>query len=209
MKKAKFSPLVAILTFGMLAIPVGILFYTLYWAWDSQYEGSPYKIALEKDGKLYELNLNGNTLAFDKSTGDDQLYLNGPYYLAEIIALSYGDQQIDKTDNPFFGGKISTPNRLKYAEQETKYSTPKDSYQSYKFYDRNRQQIFSYDLGLEDEYVVKIRPTFPMFSKRKYSVGSTKQSYIKVTKLLRDKFNKNLKIRTDEANKLLILSFEN
>lgn len=209
MKKLNFDPIKTFLILGMLAIPFGILFYTLYWAWDSQFEGSPYKIALEKDGKLYELNLQGNSVAFDKGTSDDQLYLNSPYYLAEFIALSYGENDIEKTNNPFFAGTIRSKNQRKYFEQETKYSTPKDSYQSYKFYDQNRQQIFSYDLGFEDEYVVKIRPTFPMFSKRKYSVGWTKPSYIKVTKLLKDKLNKNLKIRTDEDNKLLILSFEN
>ena len=208
MTKAKTKGKVLILgiILPVLAIPFGILFYTLYWAWDTQIEGNSYKVTLEKDGKLYELNLQGNGLAFDKGTNDDQLYISGPYYLAEIIALSYGNQRIEKTDNPFFSGKTYPNNTKNYFEQETKYSTPKDSYQSYKFYDQNRQQIFSYDLGFEDEYVVKIRPTFPMFSKRKYGIGA-KQSYIKVTKLLRDELNKNLKVKTDEANKLLILSF--
>jgi hypothetical protein len=208
MKKPKFNPPAWLMLFAILAIPFGIMFYTLYWAWDSQFEGRLYKVAFEKEGKLYELNLQGNSLAFDKGTSDDQLYLNSPYYLADLIALSYGEQRIDKIENPFFAGKISANNSKNYFEQETKYSTPKDSYQSYKFYDQNRQQIFSYELGFEDEYVVKLRPTFPMFSKRKYSFGGTKQSYIKVTKLLKDKLNKTLKIRTDEANKLLILSFE-
>lgn len=208
MKKPKLNAVAIIVALGTLAIPFGIMFYTLYWAWDSQFEGNAYKVALEKDGKLYELNLNGSSLAFDKGTNDDRLYIQGPFYLADIIALGYGNLRIDKTDNPFFAGKVSANNTNNYYERETKYSSPKDSYQSYKFFDQNRQQIFSYEPGLEDEYVVKIRPTFPMFSKRKYSIGGTKQSYINVTKLMKDKLNKNLKIRTDETNKLLILSFQ-
>lgn len=208
MKKAKGKGgfLIIGIILASLTIPLGVIFYTTYYAWDSQFEGNPYKVAFEKDGKLYELNLQGSSLAFDKETSDDQLYLNSPYYLAELIALSYGEYESGKTDNPFFAGTLRSKNQRKYFEQETKYSTPKDSYQSYKFYDQNRQQIFSYDLGFEDEYVVKIRPTFPMFSKSKSTIGN-KQSYIKVTKLLRDKLNKNLKIKADEANKLLILSF--
>lgn len=206
--KAKGGFLIIGIILASLTIPVGVILYTTYFAWDNQFEGNPYKVALEKDGKFYELNLQGNSLAFDKGTSDDQLYLNSPYYLAELIALSYDEYKVEKTDNPFFAGTIRSQNQKKYFEQETKYSTPKDSYQSYKFYDQNRQQIFSYDLGLEDEYVVKIRPTFPMFSKRKYGIGA-KQSYIKASKLLKDKLNKNLKVKTDEANKLLILSIEN
>ncbi len=205
--KAKGGILVSSIGLLTLAIPFGIIFYFGYWAWDSQFEGNNYKVALEKEGKLYELSLNGNSLAFDRGTSDDQLYLNSPYYLAEIIAVSYDDYKVEKTDNPFFVGSIRTQNQRKYFDQQTKYSTPKDSYQSYTFFDQNRQQIFSYELGFEDDYVIKIRPTFPMFSKRKYSIGN-KQSYIKVTKLLRDKLNKNLKIKTDENNKLLILNFE-
>jgi hypothetical protein len=208
MKSTKLNPLAAILIFVGFCVPFGILFYTQYWIWDSQFEGTAYKVALEKDGKLYELNFQGNGLAFDKGTGDDQLYISGPFFLADMIALSYGDHRLDKTDNPFFAGKILTNNSQNYVERETKYSTPKDSYQSYKFFDQKRQEIFSYDLGFEGEYVKKLRPTFPMFSKRRYSVGSTKQSYINVTKLLKAKLNKNLKIKTDEANKLLIIRFE-
>ncbi|MCU0239722.1 MAG: hypothetical protein MUC29_09785 [Pyrinomonadaceae bacterium] len=208
MKKLSFDPIKTFLILGMLAIPFGIMFYTLYWAWDSQFEADDYKIALEKDGKLYESNLNANSFAFDKGTNDDQLYVEGPFYVADIIALSYGNQRIDKTDNPFFAGKIYADKTENYVERETKYSTPKDSYQSYKFFDQKRNQIFAYELGFEDDYVVKIRPTFPMFSKRSYGVGS-KQSYVKITKLLKDKLNKNLKIRTDEDKKLLILRFEN
>ncbi|MBX7171536.1 MAG: hypothetical protein K1X72_11315 [Pyrinomonadaceae bacterium] len=207
MKKAKGGFWVTAIIFAILMIPLGIVLYTTYFAWDSQIEGNPYKVALEKEGKIYELSLNGNSLAFDKGTSDDQLYLNSPYYLAEIIALSYDDYKVEKTDNPFFAGTIRTQNQRKYFDQQTKYSTPKDSYQSYTFFDQNRNQIFSYELGFENDYVIKIRPTFPMFSKRKYGIGA-KQSYIKVTKLLRDKLNKNLKIKTDENNKLLILNFE-
>lgn len=207
MKKAKGGFWVTAIIFAILMIPLGIVLYTTYFAWDSQFEGNSYKVVLEKEGKLYELSLNGNSLAFDKGTSDDQLYLNSPYYLAELIALNYDDYKVEKTDNPFFAGTIRTQNQRKYFDQQTKYSTPKDSYQSYTFFDQNRQQIFSYELGFEDDYVIKIRPTFPMFSKRKYSIGA-KQSYIKVTKLLRDKLNKNLKIKTDENNKLLILNFE-
>ena len=207
MKKPKFNPITTLLILGIFSTPFVILFYIQYWAWDTQIEGNAYKVALEKDGKLYELNLQGNGLAFDKGTNDDQLYINGPYYLAEIIALSYDNQRIEKTDNPFFAGRIYPNNTKNYFDQETIYSTPKDSYQSYKFYDQNRQPIFSYDLGFEDEYVVKIRPTFPMFSKRRYGIGA-KQSYIRVTKLIKDKINKNLKVKTDETNKLLILSFQ-
>ena len=207
MKKAKGGFWVTAIIFAILMIPLGIVLYTTYFAWDSQIEGNPYKVALEKEGKIYELSLNGNSLAFDKGTSDDQLYLNSPYYLAEIIALSYDDYKVEKTDNPFFAGTIRTQNQRKYFDQQTKYSTPKDSYQSYTFFDQNRNQIFSYELGFENDYVIKIRPTFPMFSKRKYGIGA-KQSYIKVTKLLREKLNKNLKIKTDENNKLLILNFE-
>ena len=205
--KAKGRFLIITIILAILAIPFGILLYSSYFAWDSQFEGNNYKVAFEKDSKLYELGINGNSFAFDKGTNDDQLYLNSPYYLAEIIALSYGDYENGQTDNQFFAGKISSQHQKKYFDQQTKYSTLKDSYQSYIFYDQNHQPIFEYEATTENEYIAKIRPTFPMFSKRKYSFGA-KQSYINVTKLLKEKLNKSLKMRTDETNKLLMLSFE-
>ena len=205
--KRKGGFLIIAIILAVLAIPFGILLYSSYFAWDSQFEGNNYKVAFEKDSKLYELGISGNSFAFDKGTSNDQLYLNSPYYLAELIALSYDDDKIEKTVNPFFAGTLSSQNQKKYFDQQTKYSTPKESYQSYIFYDQNRQQIFEYEATTENEYIVKIRPTFPMFSKRKYNIGA-KQSYLNVTKLLKEKLNKSLKIRTDETNKLLILSFE-
>jgi hypothetical protein len=208
-KNGKRVLFIIITIFVVALLPaVGILSYTQYFAWDSQFEGDPYKIALEKDGKLYELNIQGNSLAFDKETSDDQLYLNSPHYLAELIAFSYGNQDVDKTDNPFFAGKISAGNKRKYFEQETKYSTPKDSYQSYKFYDQNRNQIFAYEPETENEYVVKLRPTFPSFSKSRVGIHN-KSDYLNATKILKETLNKNLKIKADETNKLLVLSFEN
>ncbi len=202
-KEGKGGLVVSIILLAIVSIPVVSLSYLFYFAWDSQMEGNNYKIAFEKEGKAYELNLQGGSLAFDTN----ELYLNTPYYLSELIALSYDDYDISKTDNPFFGGKIAGKNLKKYFDQETKFTTPKDSHETYAFYDRNHNQIFSYEPEVNNEYVVKLRPTFPAFSKRKYGIGN-KRDYINATKILKDKLNKNLKIRTDEANKLLILSFE-
>ena len=209
-KKNGNRVLFIIITIFVVALlpAVGILSYTQYFAWDSQFEGDPYKTAFEKDGKLYEMNIQGNSLAFDKETSNDELYLKSPHYLGELIALSYENQDIDKTDNPFFAGKIAAGNAKNYVEQETKYSTPQDSYQSYKFYDQNSNQIFAYEPGNENEYVVKLRPTFPSFSKSRVGIHN-KPDYLNATKILREKLNKNLKIKADETNKLLILSFEN
>lgn len=206
-KEAKSGLLAPVIISTVLIISVVGLSYLFYFAWDSQIEGRTYKVAFEKDGKIYAVAIHENNVAFDNGTGNDQFYLNSFSYLGNLIALSYGDYVIDKTENPFFAGIIRATNTLKYYEQQTKYSNPKDSYQIYIFYDQNRSQIFSCDPQTENEYVVKIRPTFPMFSKQKYTMGA-KQSYLNATKFLKDKLNKTLKLRTDENSKLLILSFE-
>jgi hypothetical protein len=206
--KAKGGLLIIGIISAVFAIPVVVLSYVMYFAWDSQIEANAYKIAFEKDGQLYEAGTSGSGLAFDQGTSDDQLYTNTPYSLGELISLSYDDYEIGKTDNPFFAGTVRHRGTGKYINNQTKYTNPKDSYQSYSFYDQSRNQILVYEPGQENEYVVKLRPTFPSFSKTKYGIGN-KRDYLNITKILREKLNKNLKIRADEANKLLILSFGN
>jgi hypothetical protein len=208
MKKAKTKAngvffLIAFIL-AVLAIPAGIISYVLYFAWDSEIEGNAYKVAFEIEGQLYELKNSGSGLAFD----DENLYANAPFFLGELISLSFQDFDVAQTDNPFFAGKVNPRNVNKYYEQKTRYINPKDSVQSYTFYDQNHNQILTYEPETENEYVVKLRPTFPSFSKSKVRIGD-KQDYLNVTKLLREKLNKNLKIKADETNKLLILSFEN
>lgn len=208
-KNGKSGLVIFIAIFGLaLLLPVGILSYTQYFAWDSQIEGNAYKIAFEKDGRLFEFGNTGNGLAFDSGTGNDHLYTNTPYFLGDLIALGFQDYDIAKTDNPFFAGKINPRNTKKYFEQKTEYINPKDSIQTYYFYDQNRDQILFFKPETENEFVVKLRPTFPNFSKSRYGIYN-KQNYLNATKILREKLDKNLEIKIDETNKLLILSFGN
>lgn len=209
MKKGSDKPLfvIAAIILAVAAIPVGILSYTSYFAWDKQQSGEFYKPAFETGGKLYEVRIQPTAFAFDSGTGDDHLYLNSPYDLGELIALSDNAFEIEKTDNPYFAGKIRSQNNGKYYEQETKFRNPKDSFQSYRFYDANRNLIFAYEPETANEFVVKLRPTFPAFAKRRYGIGS-KRDFIDATKLLKAKLGKNLRFRVDEANKLLVFAIE-
>lgn len=206
MKKAKTKAggvfLIIVIVLAALGMPAGIISYVLYFAWDSQIEGNPYKVAFEKDGQLYEFGNSGNGLAFD----NENLYTNSPFYLGELVSLSFQDYEIAKTDNPFFTGKVNPRNVNKYFDQKTKYLNPKDSVQNYTFYDQNRNQILLYEPETKNEYVVKLRPTFPAFSKSRVMIGN-KQNYLNTTKLLKEKLNKNLIVKTDETNKLLIIKF--
>lgn len=206
-KKGKHSGLFFVaLVLAIFAIPFVFLSYILFFAWDSQQSGEFYKPAFEKDGRLYELNMQGNSLAFDSGESENHLYTNTMYDLSSLIAMSYDDYDVKKTDNPFFAG-AAAPRNSRYFEQETKYRNAKDSYQAYKFYDRDRNLIFAYEPELQSEFLIKLRPTFPAFSKRKYGIGS-KRDYLDATGLLKAKLNVNLKIRVDETNKLLIFGFE-
>lgn len=78
----------------------------------------------------------------------------------------------------------------------------------YRFYDEKRNLILAYEPETQSEFVVKLRPTFSAFSKRKYGIGTHKHDYINATKLLNEKLGKNLRIKIDESNKLLILRFD-
>ena len=62
--KRKGGFLIIAIILAVLAIPFGILLYSSYFAWDSQFEGNNYKVAFEKDSKLYELGISGNSFAF-------------------------------------------------------------------------------------------------------------------------------------------------
>lgn len=191
-----------LISLTVLAFMAGIFSYFNYFAYDNQLEADTFTMALEKDGKLYNLdNFQESSFAFD-----DELYALSPHYLAELVALSYGDYEITKTDNPFFAGNIRSKNQNKYLDQQTKYASPKESYQSYTIYDQNRNQIFAHEYGMEGEYVVWLRPNYPWGDARKRYFD--KREYLNLTKLLNDKLNVNLKLRMDEANKLLILSFQ-
>lgn len=186
-----------------LAFVVGIFSYFNYFAFDNQLEADTYTFALEKDGELYKLEkFQESSFAFD-----DRLYTTSPHYLAELAALSYNDHEITKTDNPFFAGNISSKDLKKYLDQQTKYTNPKESYQSYAFYDQDRNQIFVFEPGVESENVVKLRPNYPSDDEKRNRFFD-KREYLNLTDLLKDKLHKNLKIKTDETNKLLILSFQ-
>jgi hypothetical protein len=132
-KEKKYSGiyLIAILLV-IFSIPFVFLSYFLFFAWDSQQSGEFYKPAFEIDGKLYEVNMTGNSLAFDTGKKENHLYLNTIYDLSNLIAMSYGNYEVKKTDNPFFAGAIVSKNN-EYYDQETKYRNPKDTYQTYKF----------------------------------------------------------------------------
>jgi hypothetical protein len=207
-KESRSAPIIiGAIILAIFATPFVFLSYALFFAWDSQESGEFYKPAFEKNGKLYELNIDGSSLAFDSGTKEDHLFLNSMYNMGGLIALSYDDYDINKTDNPYFAGTIAFRNN-KYLRQETKYRTAKDSYEIYRYYDQNGNLLFAYEPEMQSEYVIKLRPTFPAFSKRKYGIGN-KREYLNATKLIKAKLNKNLKIRTDETNKLLIIWFEN
>ncbi|HEY8560950.1 MAG TPA: hypothetical protein VIL74_11305 [Pyrinomonadaceae bacterium] len=207
MKKESKMPVVVIgaIILTIVALPFAFLSYALYFAWDSQQSGEFYKPAFEANGTLYDLRMQGNSLAFDSGTREDHLFINSPHILSGLIALGDGDFEIEKTDNPFFAGALSIPSH-KYGESETKYRNPKDSYLVYRFYDRDRNLVFAYEPATESEFVVRLRPTFPAFAKRKYGIGD-KREYLDATAILKAKLGKNLVIRTDEENKLLILKF--
>jgi hypothetical protein len=210
MKKESNKPVIvlAAIILTIVAIPLGFLSYTLHFAWDSQQSGEFYVPALEIDGALYELRVPPTALAFDAGgTPDDHLYTNSQPFLGELIAVSYGDYEIEKTANPYFAGRVRPKNNGDYFAQETKYRNAKDSYQSYKFFDQNRNPILAHEPEAPNEFVVPLRPTFPAFAKRRYNLGG-KREYLDATAVLKAKLNKNLKIRTDETNKLLILKFE-
>lgn len=203
------SGMIIILAFvaAVLAIPFAFISYPLYFAWDSQQSGEFYKPAFESGGKLYDLKMQGSTLAFDnKGTAEDHLYVNAPYNVGELIALGGGDYEINRTDNPYFAGEISA-RTAKYIENEKKFRNAQESYMVYTYYDQNRSPIFTYEPETESEFVRKLRPTFPALAKRKYSIGN-KRDFIDVTKLLKAKLGKNLKFRVDEANKLLVFTIE-
>lgn len=207
-ERKKGGIILGVFILALFALPFSILSYVMFFAWDSQLEGRDYKLGFEKNNQIYETNLHGNSVAFDKDTQSDSLYLNSPYNLAELIAFGYENYEIRETDNPFFAGKIYPKKTQNYYEQENKFVNAKDSVQIYRFYDESRNLIFAYEPEMQSEFVVKLRPTFPAFSKRKYSIGTHKQDYINATKLLNEKLGKKLRIRTDETNKLLILSIQ-
>ena len=210
MKKAKVkTKTIFLLLAGLAAVfllPLALFWFLDSYMWDSQIAATPYKIAFEKDARLYESDIQSAALAFDNGTGDDHLYLNTFSYLGDLLAISYGDFQIVQTDNPFFAGKMKSNGGKKFFEQQTKYINPKDSYQAYIFCDQNRNQIFVYEANVPNEFVSELVPRMPSFFEGSYKTGS--REYVDATRLLKEKINKTLKIKADDTNKLLILSFE-
>lgn len=192
----------AVIILSILTFMAGIFSYFNYFAYDKPLEADTFTMAWEKDGKIYKLDgFQESSFAFD-----DELYTLSPAYLGELVALSYNDYEIKETDNPFFAGNVRSTNRTKYLDQQTKYAKPKESYQSYTIYDQNHNQIFAHEYGMEGEYVVRLRPNYPWGdAQRRYF---DKREYLNLTRLLKDKLNVNLILKTDEANKLLILSFQ-
>lgn len=194
--------LAAVIILSILTFMAGIFSYFNYFAYDKPLEADTFTMAWEKDGKLYKLDgFQESSFAFD-----DELYSLSPAYLADLTAFSYGDYEITQTGNPFFAGNIRGKNRGKYLDQQTKYANPKESYQSYTIYDQNRNQIFAHEYGMKGEYVAHLRPNYPWGDARKRFFD--KREYLNLTRLLKDKLNVNLKLKADEANKLLILSFQ-
>jgi hypothetical protein len=181
--------------------------YFLYFMWDSQIEGNPYKVAVEKGDKLYEVRLFGSDFAFDQKKAENHLYLNSFVNLADLIAIGYGDYQTEKTENPFFAGKIVNVDLVKYIQTNTEFSNAKDSYQTFIFYDQNRNQILNYNPNIQNDYVPKLLPTYPAFSKNSNRNYIFSRNFVDVTKLFKEKLNLTINVRVDDSNKLLIISF--
>jgi hypothetical protein len=205
--KIKKSHTSALISLGATFFAIAICSYVSYFMWDSQIEGNPYKVAFEKDGKLFDSNILGESVAFDRYETENHLYLNSFGNLAVIIAFSYEDFQTAKTDNPFFVGKIVPGDLTKYYETKSVFRDAKNSYQSYQFYDKNHNQILAYDADIKNDYIFKLLPTYPALSKngRRFIY---KKDFVDVTKLLKEKLNRTIKIRLDETNKILIANFD-
>lgn len=190
-----------------IGIPVALMTWFWFFAFDSQWEGNKYQIVVERDGKLLETNLHGNYFAFDSGTAKDELYAVEPSVLGNLIAIGYGDYDVEKTDNPFLGGKVVARTASRYQKSDTKYRNIRDSIAIFKYSDKAGKEVFVYDPDVPSEFVFYLRPTFPAFSKGKYSIGD-KRRFLNVTRLLAAKLGQKLSIRTDAESKLLILKFD-
>ncbi len=165
------------------------------------------KIVMQKNSKMYDLNLNLTKAAIERNETENHLYVNMSWYnFADFIALVYEDYTVGKSKNPFMDSVLSYPS-FKYSKKDSRYESISKSVDVETYLDKEGKPIFEYVENKKgQEFIQKLYPKFKG-SRRKRGLP-IKDDYIDITAFLAAKFNKKLSYTIDDEKELVILKIQ-
>lgn len=161
-------------------------------------------LAMQKDGKIYNLGIWGSDVAFDED--NDHLYGRMPWFnIEDFIALMYNDYTVRDSPNPFLDSVILF-NSDRYVKNEIKYLSALEQMKVETYFNNEGQEIFRYQENKKGQaFIKKLYPKF--YGSRRRSGSLEKDDYIDITEFIQAKFNKKISFTIDEEKKLCIIQF--
>ncbi|MEO2207347.1 hypothetical protein ABGV42_26860 [Paenibacillus pabuli] len=199
--------LIVAIILGILMIPAFFILQT-FGVFQKEKVLSDYALAVDVNGKPYApWPLINSFAAMDKSGDHRQLYYRVDMSdINYLFQLPYQEFDITPDDeNPYLAGKVDF-HRLEttYVKSEMKYSNAKDYKTSLHFYNKEEQEIYTYEpTGKGDGNLVK--SIIHQGMTRSHNGGSepARDPYLNITALFHDKLNVDVNLTVDEEHKIV------
>ncbi|WP_163651777.1 hypothetical protein [Listeria sp. PSOL-1] len=194
-------------------IAIGVFLGTLFGLFQKQEVFDEYQVAYENNGKLYEVSpIVGSDIGIDKKNNSKNMYfrINSYPHIEYLFRTAYKQYEIDNTvKHKKYDGKLDyrvADNA--YVIQENMYRTGSDTFKTYAIHNKVGRKVYHYDPRetSTDRYIVRIKPTILQgYNNQK---NSSNDDYLNVTKLFKEKLNKNIKVKINHQKRLVIFSME-
>ncbi len=204
-----------IIILSILAVVVAVLaiLSIIFGVFQRQEVLDKYDVAYEINGKLYEVfPISSTDIGVDKKKEDKHLYfrVNSYYNLEYLFRIAYGQYELNEPSlDKNYAGKLdySIADNA-YVTQEDVYRTKDDMYAVYSFHNKNGKEIYKYnpEETSSDKFVTRIKPTILQGYKK--SDISSYDDFLDITELFKEKLNKTVKVRVDDAKNMVIFSIK-
>ncbi|MGF9699255.1 hypothetical protein [Paenibacillus sp. MABNR03] len=192
---------------GSLLIPAYFILQT-YGVFQKERVLSDYVLAVDVNREPYDAwPLVNSFAAMDKSEDNRQLYyrvdMNHINYLFQLAYQEYGVTL--GNENPFLAGNVEYHSpETTYVRSEKEYSNAKDYTTSLHFYNKEEQEIYTYETtGKGDGNLVKSIIHQGMTRSHNGGSEAARDPYINITALFHDKLNVDVNLTVDEEQKIV------
>ncbi|NUU78337.1 hypothetical protein [Paenibacillus xylanilyticus] len=192
---------------GSLLIPAYFILQT-YGVFQKERVLSDYVLAVDVNREPYDAwPLVNSFAAMDKSEDNRQLYyrvdMNHINYLFQLAYQEYG--VTPGNENPFLAGNVEYHSpETTYVRSEKEYSNAKDYTTSLHFYNKEEQEIYTYETtGKGDGNLVKSIIHQGMTRSHNGGSEAARDPYINITALFHDKLNVDVNLTVDEEQKIV------
>jgi hypothetical protein len=166
-------------------------------------------VAVDLDGKLYEVEFGPLNVAVDRSGSQPHFYVfthEEDRQVGQYVAIASGDFRInDKQDNPFYDGVIGAENPAQYISTEKHFVNASEYKVRYRLLKPGSGEVSEFMDGFGGTYTQAIHRWKCQNFGSRTSCGTVNYAFTDISKIV-SLYGKTLIGRYDEKKKMVILS---